>query len=91
MNSESCLRAPASPGVHVSRRPPAQFGLVGRRLRLSCVVGLGDAGASAARSDLGLGSGSEGSPSARAVRQNGVNTLNGSPALVLISHGSTSR
>ena len=86
---EARATAAASPGVQVARRPPAQSGAVGSR-RQSASLSLAGHVAGAGRR-VGAGSGDAGRGRSRQARQNGVKTLNGSPARVFTSQGSNSR
>ena len=82
------MRADASPGVHLWRRPPVQSGLVGSSFQLSS-ASLATFGPG--RSSFGAGSGFAGSPSASTRRQNGVKTRKPRPSLLRIAEGGTSR
>ncbi len=62
---------PRSPGVHASRRPPAQSGMGGQQLPVVEGVAREHPPVSIAS---GAGSGCRGSGAARQARQNGVNT-----------------
>ena len=84
----SCARADASPGVQLSRKPPAQSGFDGSSFQLSSR----SLGISATPfSFFGAGNGFGGSPSDCTRRQNGVNTRKPRFSLLRIARGATSR
>ena len=83
------VAAPASPGTQVAPKPPAQSGARGGSRHAASLSLAGHV--PGAGNCLGAGSGRSGAARPRQARQNGVNTLYGSPPSVFTSHGSNRR